>query len=225
MWVLVIGPEHDQPIEGGAVSVLKELGCEVRTASLWDPLETDISENDLPAVALVDARDYVDAGKAVLQRLRAVRVLDATPVMIAVTMNGLSRLDVAEGFDDFVLVPYLPAELYARIRRADWLHSEFAHQEGIKVGSMYIDLAAHEVAVDSVHKELTHQEFALLAFLAQNRGRVYSRQQLLERVWGVDYYGSSRTVDIHVRRLRMKLGRAVRDLVTVRGAGYKLRAP
>ena len=73
--------------------------------------------------------------------------------------------------------------------------------------------------------ELTQQEFALLRFLAQRRGRVFSREQLLEQVWGVDYYGGSRTVDIHVRRLRQKLGSAVGDLETVRGVGYKMKAP
>ena len=87
------------------------------------------------------------------------------------------------------------------------------------------DLAAHEVTVDGRYVQLTQQEFALLRFLCQNRGRVYSRRQLLERVWGVDYYGSSRTVDIHVRRLRMKLGNAIGSLETVRGVGYKVKAP
>jgi DNA-binding response OmpR family regulator len=91
---------------------------------------------------------------------------------------------------------------------------------------MCIDLAAHEVTVDGRGVDLTHQEFALLKFLSQNRGRVYSRDQLLSRVWGVDYYGTSRTVDIHVRRLRMKLGaQASRPIETVRGVGYKMKAP
>jgi DNA-binding response OmpR family regulator len=88
-----------------------------------------------------------------------------------------------------------------------------------------LDLAAHEVAVDGLATILTHQEFALLKFLASHRGRVFSRQQLLERVWGVNYYGGSRTVDIHVRRLRMKLGKDNLPIETVRGVGYKLKTP
>ena len=91
------------------------------------------------------------------------------------------------GFDDFVLVPYVPAELYARVRRAEWRKSDFAQQERIKMGPLCIDLAAHEVMVADRPVELTQQEFSLLRFLCQNRGRVYSRQQLLERVWGVEY--------------------------------------
>ena len=93
------------------------------------------------------------------------------------------------------------------------------------MGPLCIDLAAHEVSIDGRPRQLTHQEFALLSFLCQNRGRVFSRRQLLERVWGVDYYGSSRTVDIHVRRLRMKLGHSVNNLETVRGVGYKMKEP
>jgi DNA-binding response OmpR family regulator len=90
---------------------------------------------------------------------------------------------------------------------------------------MCIDLAGHEVTVDGRKIDLTHQEFALLRFLSQHRGRVFSREQLLNRVWGVNYYGGSRTVDIHVRRLRMKLGSVADPIETVRGAGYKMRAP
>jgi len=95
----------------------------------------------------------------------------------------------------------------------------------MKVGSVVIDVAAHEVSVNGRPITLTHQEFALLKFLATHRGRVFTRQQLLERVWGVDYYGGSRTVDIHVRRLRMKLGKDDIPVETVRGVGYKMKAP
>jgi DNA-binding response OmpR family regulator len=119
----------------------------------------------------------------------------------------------------------VPAELYVRVRRIEWRRSEFEAGERLKMGALCVDLAAHEVTVDGRPVALTHQEFALLKFLAQHRGRVFSRDQLLARVWGVDYYGGSRTVDIHVRRLRMKLGAGARTLETVRGAGYKMKAP
>jgi len=92
------------------------------------------------------------------------------------------------------------------------------------MGGLVIDRAAHEVSVDGRRVTLTAKEFALLAFLAANRGRVYSRDVLLARVWGARYEGGARTVDIHVRRVREKLGDAL-PLETLRGAGYKLRAP
>lgn len=92
------------------------------------------------------------------------------------------------------------------------------------MGALVIDRAAHQVTVDGRAIALTAKEFSLLAFLAANRGRVFSRDALLGRVWGARYEGGARTVDIHVRRLRAKLGDAL-PLETLRGAGYKLRAP
>jgi DNA-binding response OmpR family regulator len=154
-----------------------------------------------------------------------VATLAEVPSLVAITVGQAQRLDGNDGFDDFVLVPYVPAELYMRIRRAEWRRSEFAGKERIKIGAMCIDLAGHEVTVDGRVVDLTHQEFALLKFLSQNRGRVFSREQLLNRVWGVNYYGGSRTVDIHVRRLRMKLGPVADPIETVRGVGYKMKAP
>lgn len=207
------------------MEVLQELGCRVRAADLWDSLDDEELTTTPPNVILVEAVDEVDAGRAALVRLRAVQALAEVPVLLGVSVNGLSRVNVADGFDDVVLVPYVPPELYLRVRRAEWRASEFESQERIKMGALCIDLAAHEVTVDDRPVQLTQQEFALLRFLCQHRGRVFSRQQLLERVWGVDYYGSSRTVDIHVRRVRMKLGAAVDNLETVRGVGYKMKAP
>lgn len=225
MWILVVGPEGMLERDEGAASVLRELGCRVRTATLWDRFDDVAPPEDPPTVVLVEAIEQIDAGRAALVRLRAEATLVEVPVIVCATVSALPRLAPGDGFDDFVLVPYVPVEMYARIRRAEWRRSEFAGHERVKIGDMCIDLAAHEVSVNGRIATLTHQEFSLLRFLSQNRGRVYSRQQLLERVWGVDYYGSSRTVDIHVRRLRMKLGHAVDCLETVRGAGYKMKAP
>lgn len=225
MWILVVGPEGVLGRPEGAVASLRELGCRVETADLWDSLDDPALAEDPPTAVLVEAIDEVDAGRAALVRLRAVPALAEVAVLAAVSVNAISRLNVADGFDDFVLVPYVPAELYMRIRRIEWRRSEFAGQERTKVGSIVIDLAGHEVSVDGRPVQLTQQEFALLRFLSQNRGRVFTRNQLLERVWGVDYYGSSRTVDIHVRRLRMKFGGALDSLETVRGVGYKMKKP
>lgn len=225
MWILVVGPEGVLGRAEGAVACLRELGCRVETADLWDSLDDPRYYEDPPTVILVEAIEEVDAGRAALVRLRAVPALAETPVLVAITVSAISRLGIGDGFSDFVLVPYVPPELYMRIRRAEWRTSEFSGQERIKIGALVIDLAAHEVVVEGRHVSLTQQEFALLRHLAQHRGRVFTRQQLLERVWGVDYYGSSRTVDIHVRRLRMKLGNSIDPLETVRGVGYKMKAP
>ncbi len=225
MWVLVIGSSAILQRDDGGVSVLKELGCRVQAHDLWDDLDEPAFLEDPPAAILVEALDQFDAGRAALMRIRAVAALAEVPCLVAVSVGQAQRLDGNDGFDDFVLVPYVPAELYMRIRRAEWRRSEFAGKERIKIGPMCIDLAGHEVTVDGRVIDLTHQEFALLKFLSQNRGRVFSREQLLNRVWGVNYYGGSRTVDIHVRRLRMKLGPMADPIETVRGVGYKMKAP
>jgi len=225
MWVLVIGSSAILQREDGGLSVLRDLGCRVKSHDLWDDLDEPAFLEQPPAAILVEALDQFDAGRAALMRIRAVPALAEVPSLVAVTVGQAQRLDGNDGFDDFVLVPYVPAELYMRIRRAEWRRSEFAGKERIKIGAMCIDLAGHEVTVDGRTVDLTHQEFALLKFLSQNRGRVFSREQLLNRVWGVNYYGGSRTVDIHVRRLRMKLGPVADPIETVRGVGYKMKAP
>jgi DNA-binding response OmpR family regulator len=225
MWVLVIGSSAILQRDDGGLAVLKELGCRVKSHDLWDDLDEPAFLEQPPAAILVEALDQFDAGRAALMRIRAVPTLAEVPSLVAVTVGQAQRLDGNDGFDDFVLVPYVPAELYMRIRRAEWRRSEFAGKERIKIGAMCIDLAGHEVTVDGRVVDLTHQEFALLKFLSQNRGRVFSREQLLNRVWGVNYYGGSRTVDIHVRRLRMKLGPVADPIETVRGVGYKMKSP
>jgi len=122
------------------------------------------------------------------------------------------------------LKPVVPAELYTRLRQLDWRSATFGSDDLIKVESLVIDVAGYEARVEGRRLELTHQEFELQRFLAQNRGRVYSREQLLSKVWGYRYYGGSRTVDIHVRRLRSKLGAVAGGLIeTVRNVGYKMR--
>ncbi len=226
MWILVVAsPQLVERAEGG-LATLRELGCRVRSADLWDPLEGDESlRREPPAVVLVEVLDQIEAGRAALKRLRACAPLAEVPVLAAVTVPALHRIASEDAFDDLVLVPYVPVELYVRIRRAEWRKSEFTDAETLKIGPLVVDSSAHEVSVGGRPATLTHQEFALLEFLARNRGRVFSRQQLLERVWGVDYYGGSRTVDIHVRRLRMKLGGGADALETVRGVGYKMKAP
>jgi DNA-binding response OmpR family regulator len=225
MWILVIGPRAILERPEGGVATLRELGCRVRAHDLWDALDEPIFCEEPPAAVLIEALDRVDAGKAAVVRLRNAGSLAEVPCLAAVTVGAVQQLDGNDGFDDFVLVPYVPAELYIRVRRAEWRRSEFAGNERIKIGPLCIDLPGHEVSCDGRAVDLTHQEFALLKFLSQHRGRVFSREQLLNRVWGVNYYGGSRTVDIHVRRLRMKLGIAADPIETVRGVGYKMKSP
>jgi DNA-binding response OmpR family regulator len=214
------GPELER--EDGAASVLRGLGAEVATIDLWDePSRLFHDEESEPRALLVEALDRPDLAVAALRALRREPRLERVGAVLAVKSQQVARIEPSSGFDDFVLVPYVPAELYARIRLLEWRRSEFATEERMKIGSIVIDRAAHEVLLDGAPVVLTAKEFALLAYLAERRGKVVSRDELLRRVWGARYEGGARTVDIHVRRLRAKLGPAL-PLATLRGSGYKL---
>jgi DNA-binding response OmpR family regulator len=207
--------------------MLRQLGAEVHTQDLWDDfggaLEQARKAGGIRAMVF-EAGERPDLAAAALRAARKVTELADVSTLIALPPRQVTAFDPSSGFDDFIIVPCVPAEIYARIRKLEWTKSEFATEERLKIGAVVVDRAAHEVSVDGRRVTLTAKEFALLAFLAANRGRVYSREALLARVWGSRYEGGARTVDIHVRRLRAKLGDAL-PLETLRGAGYKLRAP
>lgn len=177
-----------------------------------------------PTVVVIDAGDDVPRALRTVKKVRSGGALAEVPILIALPLARLPGLDLSAGFDDFVLTPLVPAELYARVRQLDWRAAAFGSDELVKIDELVIDLAGHEARLAGGKLGLTHQEFELLAFLAQHRGRAFTRDQLLERVWGYAYTGGTRTVDIHVRRLRAKLGPTAGELIeTVRNLGYKLR--
>ncbi len=224
MWILVCGSDAVLAKEGSVPQVLGELGCATQTCDIWDEVEESAFQQRPPTAIIVDAGRAADAARAALERLRLVKALREVPALVAVEINALQRLDAADGFDDFVLTPIVPAELYLRIRRVEWRRSEFLSQERIKFGPLCIDLAAHEAQLDGRALALTHQEFRLLSFLAARRGRAFRRDELLQEVWGAQYPAGTRTVDIHVRRLRAKLGPSEDLIETVRGVGYRFKA-
>jgi DNA-binding winged helix-turn-helix (wHTH) protein len=226
-FVLVLGHRPQLESPEGAASMLRQLGAEVRAQDLWDefgPVVDQVRGGAVVRAIVFEAGERPDLAAAALRSARRVPELAEVSTLIALPPRQITTFDPASGFDDFIIVPCVPAEIYARIRKLEWNRSEFATEERLKIGAVVVDRAAHEVSVDGRRVMLTAKEFALLAFLAANRGRVYSREALLARVWGSRYEGGARTVDIHVRRLRAKLGDAL-PLETLRGAGYKLRAP
>jgi len=134
------------------------------------------------------------------------------------------------GADDYMTKPFSMRELLARVRamlrRSKMTEAPpIVETSSIKIGKLEVDIARHRVSLSGAALELTPKEFDLLAFLARHRGMVFSREQLLEKIWGYDYAGDTRTVDVHVRWLRQKIeadpGHPV-HLLTVRGTGYKL---
>ena len=177
-----------------------------------------------PQAIVLDARDHLESGYGCLRALRERPHLAGTPALLVVSTARLQSLDPGQA-DDFVLFPLVPAELYARLRRLDWRFAAFSGAERLKVGDLVLDLAGYEAHLRDRRLALTHQEFELLKFLARHSGKVFTREQLLAKVWGHRYFGGTRTVDIHVRRLRAKLGAgADRMIETIRNVGYKLTA-
>ncbi len=225
-FVAVVGHGPELEREEGALSILRGLGADARGLDLWeDPsLLFAADESSIVRVVVVEAMDRPDLAVAALRGLRRDSRLAHVGALVALTVSAAPRIEPSGGFDDFVLSPYVPTELYARVRMLEWRRSEFANEERVKIGSIVIDRSAHEVIADGYQVALTSKEFALLAFLAERRGKVVSREELLAKVWSARYEGGERTVDIHVRRLRAKLGAAL-PLVTMRGSGYKLTLP
>jgi DNA-binding response OmpR family regulator len=224
-FILIIGHGPELERDEGAAQVLRGLGAHVRTLEMWDePGRALGNDGDEVRIILVETPERPDLAVSLLRAVRRDQRLEGVPAIAAVSVSHVSRLDPAGGFADFVLVPYVPAELYARIRRVEWQRSEFATEERVKIGPLVIDRSAHEACIDGCPVSLTAKEFSLLSYLCERRGKVVSRDELLRRVWGNRYEGGPRTVDIHVTRLRTKFGSAL-PLVTLRGAGYKLETP
>lgn len=225
MRVVVICADPERGTDPGTVgALLQDLGTRPALGRFdLGGLDLDALAQRPPTVVVVEAIDDVARAQRTIQRLRDGGPLAEVPILIAVAVARLPALDFSIGFHDFVLVPLVPAELYARIRQLDWRTATFGSEELLKIDDLLIDLAGHEVRLAGRRIELTHQEFELLRFLAQHRGRVFTREALLERVWGYRYAGGARTVDIHVRRVRSKLGEAGPAIETVRNVGYKMR--
>lgn len=207
-------------------SVLVDLGCRVISGRFdLGNLDEEALLSKPPTIVVVDAGDELLRATRCRVKLGESGPLSDTPTILALTVPRLSALDFSVGFDDFVLKPIVPAELYARLRALDWRTSAFGSEERIKADDLLIDVAGYEAWLAGRRLDFTHQEFELLRFLAQHRGRVFTRDQLLQKVWGYEYTGGTRTVDIHVRRLRAKLGAVHGGLIeTVRNVGYKMRA-
>jgi DNA-binding response OmpR family regulator len=223
--VVCADPERASREPGSVATLIIELGARVSVGRFdLGGLDDDELANRPPDVVVIDAGDELARATRTIQKLRDGGPLVEVPILLAVTVARLPALDFSIGFDDFVLVPIVPAELYARMRQLDWRSATFDSDEVIKIDDLVIDIAGYEARIAGRRVDLTHQEFELLRFLAQHRGRVFTRQALLERAWGYQYAGGTRTVDIHVRRVRSKLGVVGELIETVRNVGYKMRS-
>jgi DNA-binding response OmpR family regulator len=185
---------------------------------------------DAPAcdAVLVDARRDLGHARGLTRLIRTTGV--DVPLMAVVTEGGLAAVTVDWGVDDVLLDTAGPAEVEARLRLAQGrLAAAQSGDDGpdeIRSGDLVVDEATYTARVSGRALDLTYKEFELLKFIAQHPGRVFTRAQLLQEVWGYDYFGGTRTVDVHVRRLRAKLGADHEALIgTVRNVGYRFVPP
>jgi DNA-binding response OmpR family regulator len=177
---------------------------------------------------LVDGRRELPHIRSLCRVIRTTGV--SCPVILVTTEGGLAAVTADWGIDEVLLDTAGPAEVEARLRLCigRLAHSNDAEDEltEIRRGDVTIDEATYTAKVRGRSLDLTFKEFELLKFLAQHPGRVFTRAQLLQEVWGYDYYGGTRTVDVHVRRLRAKLGTDHEALIgTVRNVGYRFVLP
>jgi DNA-binding response OmpR family regulator len=179
-----------------------------------------------PDVAMIDARSELADARATCRMLHATGL--GVPLLAVVAESGLVALSADWGVDDVVLASAGPAEIEARLRLAVGRLGQANSAEGglIRGGELTIDPDTYAAKLKGRPLDLTYKEFELLKFLAQHPGRVFTRDQLLREVWGYDYFGGTRTVDVHVRRLRAKLGSEYESMIgTVRQVGYKFVVP
>jgi DNA-binding response OmpR family regulator len=214
------------PASDGSTQVLPSLGLLGHVVRVL-PLDAAPLLDAPPCdVILVDARREMSSARTTCRLLETTGT--SAPMVAVVTEGGLVAVAADWGIDDVILDSAGPAEVEARLRlalgRAE-ASRDSATAEEIRSGDLSIDEATYQARLGNSPLDLTFKEFELLKFLAQHPGLVFTRAQLLQEVWGYDYFGGTRTVDVHVRRLRAKLGPEREALIgTVRNVGYKFVA-
>lgn len=168
---------------------------------------------------MIDARTDLAGAKSLCKILRTTGL--AVPLLVILTEGGLSAVSADWGVDDVLVEMAGPAEIDARIRLAIGRQALEQTSTKIQTSGVVIDEASYSAKVQGKPLDLTYKEFELLRFLAAHPSRVFTREQLLSEVWGYDYFGGTRTVDVHVRRLRAKLGDLEQLIGTVRNVGYR----
>ncbi|CAB4918628.1 unannotated protein [freshwater metagenome] len=212
-----------------STEVLPALGLlahQVRILPAEASVLVDVPDVD---VVLVDARRDLPSAKSLARLLHTTGL--GCPIIVITTEGGLSAVSADWGIDDVMLDTSGPAEVDARIRIAVGKYSAALaqsdpHSGEIRTGDVVIDESSYTARLKGNVLDLTFKEFELLKYLAQHPGRVFTRAQLLQEIWGYDYFGGTRTVDVHIRRLRSKLGPEFEAIIgTVRNVGYRFTMP
>ena len=213
-------PAARKPLKSG----LLEQGLAVSLVEAPELLKEDFAPGKADVLVADLERSAIEAHK-LCHAVKRDRALKDLPLVLLVTEEQLGRVDFSWGAEDYLTLPVSPKRLAERIKFLMWKLNKVELKNGLKHGPLAMDFERYEAHVNGEPVDLTYKEFELLKFLATHPGRVFSREALLDKVWGYDYYGGTRTVDVHIRRLRAKLetGRHV-YIQTVRNVGYKFLA-
>ena len=216
--------EDDNSIRELVVYTMNSTGFEAvgfgKPAEFWAAMEKEV-----PSLVLLDIMLPEEDGLSILKKLRANPATKKLPVMMLTAKDSEydKVLGLDSGADDYIPKPFGMMELMARIkallRRTG---SQEPEEREYILGKLYVSPSRHLVKVDGKEVSLTLKEFELLCFLLENDGMVLTRDKILARIWGYDFDGETRTVDVHVRTLRQKLGECGSLIETVRGVGYKI---
>ena len=205
-------------------SALLEQGFGVTAVDTRDVLQESFAPPKADVIVVDLERSPVEPHK-LCHVIKRERLLKDLPLILLVPEAQLGRLDFSWGLEDYLTLPVSPARLLERIKFLMWKLNKVEVKNGLKLGALAVDFERYEVRVGGEPVDLTYKEFELLKFLATHPGRVFSREVLLDKVWGYDYYGGTRTVDVHVRRLRSKIETGGDIYIqTVRNVGYKFAA-
>ena len=178
-----------------------------------------------PDLVLLDLMLPEEDGISILKKLRQAPETAKLPILLLTAKSSEydKVLGLDSGADDYVAKPFGMMELLARVKALLRRTEQAESEEVYRLGALSVNKTRHEVYAAGQEVTLTLKEYDLLLFLAQNGGFAFSREQLLSRIWGYDYGGGTRTVDVHVQTLRQKLGAAGGQIETVRGVGYRMR--
>ena len=193
---------------------------------LQAPLKTTDSKDLIPIhpdLLLIDATHDLEAAEEATRRLSLAWETGLPPIVVVVNEDSVGRFRLELGADDFLLTTATTGEISARLAMATRRAGMGDEATVLRIGDLTVNPDNYQVYVRGRPLDLTYKEFELLKFLAQRPGRVCDRDMLLREVWGYDYYGGTRTVDVHIRRLRAKLGAEHEALIeTIRNVGYRL---
>jgi DNA-binding response OmpR family regulator len=188
------------------------------------PGEADLRDTEGVNVAVLVMSDLGEDGMA-RRLLEGAPSGESPPVIAVIARPDIEKFDPTTEVDDFFVEGSEVSELTARVRQVLWKRHQVDARNVLKCGNLVMDLANYTVHIGGHPIDLTYKEYELLRFLATNPDRVFGREQLLNKVWGYDFYGGARTVDVHIRRLRAKIeDKHTTFIETVRNVGYRFRA-